>query len=123
MKNGNPSGASEFLVDEWGKEVHRGTQMRKPTRAQIEKEIRALDNCRKFIPRFTAFGEDNFAVLDAGMSALADRLSVDLAYDMAAASGPTRIDEARIEAALWMAGESEESPADGWQMFRAKTQG
>lgn len=90
----------------------------RPTSAQIEAEIAALDECKKYIPRTTKFGESNFDVIDAGVSALADRLSVDDAYDIAGEGEPSREDEARIEAAQWLAGDITETPSSQWASYK-----
>lgn len=88
--------------------------MNKPTEKQIEAEIAALDECKKFVPKFTKFGDNNHEAIDAAVSALADRLSVDLAYDMADEPEPSPIDEARIDAARWLTGERKVSPSSEW---------
>ena len=93
---------------------------KKPTRTQIEAEIHALDECRKFIPKTNYLGENNHALLDVGISALADRLTVDMAYDMAGANETSPADQTRINAALWMAGQSDEVPSQEWQHFKPK---
>lgn len=87
--------------------------MKKPTTKQIEAEIRALDECLKFVPKYSKFQEHNHEAINAGISALADRLTVDIAYEMADAEEPSNCDNARIEAAQWMVGEIEESPSSG----------
>jgi hypothetical protein len=93
---------------------------KKPNRAEIEAEIRALDDCKKYIPHFNKFGENNFEAIDAGVSALADRLTVDMAYECAG-DEPSPEGQGKIDAALWMAGESTDgSPSSGWDQYKPK---
>ena len=92
----------------------------RPTAQQIEAEIAALDNCKKYIPRITKFGDNNHEAIDAGVSALADRITVDMAYECAGSEEPSNEDQAKIEAALWMAGERDTAPSSEWDSYKPK---
>ena len=94
---------------------------KRPTRVEIEAEIKALDDCKKYVPKFTKFGDNNHEAIDAGVSALADRMTVDLAYDCANEGEPSNEDQAKIDAALWMEGESTDgSPSSQWDTYKPK---
>ena len=94
---------------------------KRPNRAEIEQEIADLDNCKKYVPKFTKFGDNNHDAIDAGVSALADRMSVDMAYECAGDGEPSNEDQAKIDAALWMAGERDDGPpSKDWAEYKAK---
>jgi hypothetical protein len=93
--------------------------MSKPKRDEIEAEIGALDACKQFVPPQSATGDDNHGAINAAVSALADRLTVDLAYEIAGSSQPSYVEQYRIEAALWLAGEREESLSSEWASFKS----
>jgi len=92
--------------------------MKRPNAAAIEAEIGALDECKKYVPRFTAFGDNYHEAIDAGVSALADRLTVDQAYEIAGDGEPSNEDQAKIEAAEWLAGERKQSPSSDWDSYK-----
>lgn len=94
--------------------------MKRPNRAAVEAEIVALDDCKKYVPKFTAFGDNNHEAIDAAVSALADRLSVDDAYENAGEDEPSNEDQARIEAAMWLAGEREDTLSSEWDSYKPK---
>lgn len=95
--------------------------MKKPNAAAIEAEIVALDDCKKYVPRLTKFGDNNHEEIDAGVSALSDRLSVDMAYDIAGEEEPSNEERAKIDAALWLAGERDSSPSSDWNDYKPKS--
>jgi len=92
--------------------------MKRPNAAAIEAEIVALDECKKYVPRMTKFGDNNHEAIDAAVSALSDRLSVDMAYEIAGDDEPSNEDQAKIDAALWLAGERAESLSSEWDSYK-----
>lgn len=90
----------------------------KRSNKEIEAEIVALDECKKYVPKLNFFGENNHDAIDAGVTALAERMSVDDAYDASGGDEPTAEDNARIEAAQWMAGDIDDAPSKGWASFK-----
>lgn len=92
--------------------------MKRKSNTEIEAEIGALDECKKYIPRITKFGDNNHEAVDAAVSALADRLSVDMAYELAGDGEPSNEDQAKIDAAMWMAGDREESLSSEWNSYK-----
>lgn len=93
---------------------------KRPNNSQVEAEIVALDDCKKYIPRVTKFGDNNHELVDAAVSALADRLSVDMAYELAGEGEPSAEDQIKIDAALWLAGEREDSLSSDWDDYKPK---
>lgn len=93
----------------------------RPNNAAIEAEIVALDECKKYVPRTTFFGDNNHDAIDAAVSALSDRLKIDLAYEMAGDGEPSNEDQARIDAAMWLAGERAETLSSEWDNYKPKT--
>ncbi len=93
---------------------------KRPNAAAIEAEIVALDECKKYVPRLTKFGDNNHEALDAAVSALSDRLSVDMAYEIAGEGEPSHEDQAKIDAALWLAGERDNSLSSEWDDYKPK---
>lgn len=93
----------------------------RPNRAAIEAEIVALDDCKKYVPRITKFGDNNHEAIDAAVSALADRLTVDMAYEIAGEGEPSNEDQAKIDAAMWLAGEREQTLSSEWDDYKPKS--
>jgi hypothetical protein len=92
--------------------------MKRPNSAAIEAEIIALDECKKYAPRFTAFGDDNHEAIDAAVSALSDRLTEDMAYEISGDGEPSNEDQAKIDAAMWLAGNRAESLSSEWDSYK-----
>lgn len=89
------------------------------TQKEIDAEIKALEGCRKYIPRETAFGDDNFAKLDLAI----DFLKGEIDIDETAEEWNERSDDEQsvlLEAQSWRDGETDESPSSGWDNFKPK---
>lgn len=94
--------------------------MKKPTPDQIVAEIAAHRACKAYIPERTLFGDDNHAALDAAAEALSARISVDDAYEQAGEDEPSNEDQARIDAALWLAGDRADTLSSEWDSYKPK---
>lgn len=84
---------------------------------EIDAEIKALEGCKAFAPKYTMFNDDNHAKID---------LQIDyLRGDIDVTSGEFEeysCDEqsAIMEAKDWEEGLSNESPSSGWETFKPK---
>lgn len=93
---------------------------KRPNAREIDAEIVALDDCKKWVPKWTKFNDNNHEAIDAAVSALADRLTVDMAYERAGEGEPSNNDQSAIDAALWMAGDREQSLSADWLEMKPK---
>ena len=85
------------------------------TQKQIEAEIKALEACKKYIPRRTAFGDDNHHKLDLAIEELRDGID-----DTTDEWNDYSDDEqsAIMEARYWKEGDEDESPSSGWDNYK-----
>lgn len=94
--------------------------MKKPTKAQIKKEIAALKKIKPRVLHYSGFGDDHHAAIDAQIHVLEHKLSRDDVYDRETecrdleCSGEDNINWHRenisgagLEAVDWLAGESD----------------
>ena len=91
--------------------------MSKKTKAEIAAEIARLEECKTFIPRLTMFEENNHEKIDHQIEYLRGHIDT-------TADEWNELDEsaqsAILEAQAWEEGESDESPSEGWEMYRPK---
>jgi hypothetical protein len=89
----------------------------KPTPKQIEKEIKALEACKIYVPKRTAFGDDNHHKFDLQIEHLRDGIDMTSGefYELS-------LDEQSViqEAEDWKEGDVIESPSSGWSTFKPK---
>jgi hypothetical protein len=92
--------------------------MNKPTREQIIAEVKLLKQARPKLRRFSAFGDDHYAEIDAQIEVLESAvgglpMDEDDVYDQ---NWYENVQSCALEAALWLVGESEDaSLLDGWK--------
>lgn len=91
--------------------------MPKRTQEEIEAEIKALEACKAYIPRETAFGDDNHRNVDLQIEELRDGIDDTCAeWDDFSESEQSSIMEARY----WKEGDEDESPSSGWDSYKNK---
>jgi len=91
--------------------------MSERTKTQIEAEIKALEACKTYIPRNTAFGDNNHRNLDLQIEELRDGID-DTADEWNDYS--EREQSAIMEARCWKEGDEDESPSSGWDNYKPK---
>ena len=103
--------------------------MKKPTKAQIEKEIKELTEIKPKVRRFSMFGDDNHKCIEAQIEVLINDLSDDQIEDrwggdVCDESAPAlSLYDNATEARAWLNGESEEeSLAEDWRPLIEKEQ-
>lgn len=87
------------------------------TQEQIESEIKALEECKGYVPRRTMFGDDNHANLDLQIEYLRGEI------DVTADEWDDYSDDeqsAILEAQAWKEGQADESPSSGWDNHKPK---
>jgi hypothetical protein len=96
--------------------------MPKPTKKQIEQEIKELTEIKSKVRRFSMFGDDNQKCIAAQIEVLSNDLSDEQIEDkwggeVCDESAPAlSLYENASEARLWLDGDSdEESLAEGWR--------
>lgn len=103
--------------------------MKKPTKKQINQQIAALKKMKPRVLRYSGFGDDHHAAIDAQIHVLKERLSTDDVYTkaddcaMMECCGDDNInwqyenvESAGLEAAKWLVGESDDHLlTDGWK--------
>lgn len=98
----------------------------RPTDQEIEAEIQALKAIKPKVQRFTAFGDDNHAAIDAQIETLEKRFTNDQVYDRYEPRGDRDLDldegrteeilMAALDAMMWRLGESSNgAPSKNWQ--------
>lgn len=85
------------------------------TQKQIEAEIKALEACKEYIPRRTAFGDDNHKNLDLQIEELRDGID-DTADEWNDYSEGEQ--SAIMEARYWKEGDEDEAPSSGWDNYK-----
>lgn len=89
--------------------------MKKPTKKQIEEQIKLLAEMKPRVMRRSGFGDDHHAAIDAQLVVLRERLTEDGVYDRfpcreesdSEDAVPMNVYESALEAAQWLQGESE----------------
>jgi hypothetical protein len=92
--------------------------MNKPTKEQVDAEIRALEACKSYVPKLTRFNENNHEQLNLQVEELRDGID-DTADEWNDLS--ERDQEAIMQARDWKNGDEKESPSSGWDHFKPKT--
>lgn len=89
--------------------------MKKPTEARIKQEIQKLLTIQPHVVQRSAFGDDHHAAIDAQIAVLEQRMTDDDVYENypfdnpdAENEAPENVHSAALEAAKWLAGESDE---------------
>ena len=93
------------------------------TDAQIGEQINRLKAVRKKLPRLNAFGENIHDKIEAEITVLEERLTEDDCWDRTAEEGSDDdskewewcVGESARDAAMWLAGDTEDEPAQGWE--------
>lgn len=89
--------------------------MTERTQTEIELEIKALETCKTYIPRTTAFGDNNHRNLDLQIEELRDGID-DTADEW---NDYTEGEQSAImEAHYWKEGDEDESPSSGWDNYK-----
>lgn len=102
--------------------------MKKPTKAQIKKEIAALRKMKPRVLHYSGFGDDHHAAIDAQIHVLENGLGSNEVYDlqceceMNECAGDDGIEwhrenifSAANEVIGWREGEEEISPTENWK--------
>lgn len=87
------------------------------TQKEIDSEIKALEACKNYIPKRTAFGDDNYRNLDLQIEELRDGID-DTADEWNDYSDSEQ--SAIIEARDWKEGQIDESPSSSWDNYKPK---
>lgn len=88
------------------------------TKKEIESEIKALQACKHYIPRRTAFGDDNHSNVDLQIEELRHGVD-DTAEEW---NGYSEGEQSAImEARYWKEGDENESPSSGWDSYRPQS--
>lgn len=90
---------------------------------EIKDQIARLQAVKKRVQRRNFFGEDNHAKIDAEITVLEERLTENDCFDRTAEEGEDddskewdwNTGESARDAAMWLAGDSDEDPASGWE--------
>lgn len=108
------------------KEVVVAKKKRVPTGEQVQAEIDALTEIKPKVRRFSAFGDDHHAAIDAQMEVLCrldDEDDVCARYD----EEPQNVQDAAREAAQWLAGDwdvkehdGQKKPSESWRELVVK---
>ena len=86
------------------------------TPEEVNAEILALEECKKYAPKRTAFGDDNHRKIDLQIEAL--RGDIDTTADEFEEDFDDDEQSAILEAIDWMEGQIEEAPHAGWDAFK-----
>lgn len=87
----------------------------KRTQKEIEAEIKALEACKSYIPRTTAFGDNNHRNLDRQIQEL------HISFDDTTEEWEdlsTSEQNAIMEARYWKYGDEDASPSSGWDSYK-----
>lgn len=87
------------------------------TQTEIEAEIKALEACKTYIPRTTAFGDNNHHNLDLQIEEL--RYGIDDTADEWNDYSEGE-QSAIMEARSWKEGDEDESPSSGWDSYKKR---
>lgn len=92
--------------------------MSERSQKQIDKEIKALEACKEYVPPFTMFGEDNHHNLDLQIEYLRGEIDITAEDEWNEYSDDEQ--STILEAQAWKDGESNESPSSGWDDRKPK---
>lgn len=92
-----------------------------PTAEQIAQEVSELKNLRDRVRRYTSFGEDNRAAIDAQIDVLENNLDEDSIYDRYDWEGNDRQLSNALDALSWLTDETEFAPSIEWRPLIRKT--
>jgi len=94
--------------------------MKKPSKKQIDAEIKKLKNVKPRVPHANYFGDDNYEKIDAQITVLQEGLTENDVYDRF--DDPEEPDKTcdlvsnARDAAMWLIGEAEDgAPSKGWE--------
>src|SRR5688572_409162 len=87
------------------------------TQKQIAAEIKALEACKSYIPRTTAFGDNNHRNVDLQIEEL--RYGIDDTDDEWSEFSDGE-QSSIMEARYWKEGDEEQSPSSGWDTYKPK---
>lgn len=94
-------------------------EVKPKTAAEIAAEIKALTAIRPKVRRYSLFGEDNHARIDAEIAVLREDLDDDAIYDRFQDEANPDENPPELDAALharqWMDGHEKDGLADGWR--------
>ena len=80
--------------------------------AEVADQIKRLKAVKKRLGRYSGFGDDNHAAIDAQVEFFEKNLDRDAVYDQ----GWSQHQESSVQDACnWVEGEEEVSPAEGWE--------
>ena len=82
---------------------------------EIAAEIKALEACKAYVPKRTAFGDDNHRNLDLQIEYLRGEI------DISADEWNDYSDDEQstiLEAQAWQEGQADESPSAGWDRYK-----
>lgn len=92
------------------------------TQPEIDAEIAALEACKKYVPRLTAFGEDNHQRLDQQIAELRGEIVADETTEEWN-ERPKREQQAILDVRAWKNDdEIVEPPSSDWDHFKPKPQ-
>lgn len=87
------------------------------TQKEIDAEIKALEACKQYIPKVTAFGDDNHHRVDLQIEYL--RGDIDITADEFEEYSHDE-QSTIMDADSWKTGDSNESPSSGWDSYKPK---
>ena len=89
--------------------------MSEKTKSEIEAEVANLEACKAYIPKYSAFSEDNHAIVNLQIEEL--RFGIDdTADEWDELSDMEK--SAILEARDWKEGQVEDAPSMGWGHFK-----
>lgn len=99
--------------------------MKIPTEKEIQKEIKVLTEMKPKVRRWTYFGDDNWAAIEAQIDVLTRNLSEDDVCDEYdeenEEEGKTEYSkESALHACQWLTGEEKDPPSKGWKVLIEK---
>lgn len=86
---------------------------KRKTVTEAQAEAKKLCEMRDSVRRFTAFGDDNHAAIDAQIDVLERNMDDDEIYDRYANNDHER--KAALQARAWWDGDEDESPSKSWE--------
>ena len=92
-------------------------EMKHRTPKQIAAEIQALKDCKSYVPKMSAFGDDNHRNIDLQIKALKEGVD-ETSEEWRELSHSQQ--SAICEAINWKEGEEDESPSSGWDYLKPK---
>ncbi len=89
----------------------------KRSKIEIDKQIKLLKSiaAKPTFRKITFFGDNNKDAIEAQIETLERDFDVDTVYNREGEEWTCHAAESARDAALWAAGESDDTPADGWK--------